>query len=339
MINIDFEELIGSSNRNSRGDHIIGDCPFCNKEGHFYFNTVKALKKKQGRFVGCWDCKKCLRQGNIVSLLQQVGSLHLIQGEYLGDIEVLDNPFDQKLEEVVDEVNVLAKEIKPPVGFKRVMYDEYLSGERGWTPEHYNKFEVGYTRLSSKLENYVIILIKEANRVRGYLARSKLSKAEIKEINKQRKLEGRKDKYLRYSNSTGAEFNKLLGGYEEIVFTTKWVILVEGIFDKTAVDRALGLDRIQEMKCCFTFGKDVSREQILKLKRKGIRGVILIQDPDAVESSKAIGLMLDKEFDKVLMGFSGEHDLGDSSDSEILDIFENLKPPLSFSKDIVQAHL
>lgn len=339
MIRIDFEELLSSTNRNSRGDHIISDCPFCNKEGHFYFNDIKALKKKNGKFLGCWDCKKCLRKGNVVSLLQQLGQLHLIQGEYLGDIELLDNPFDQKLDENKEELNLLAKEIKIPVGFKRVMYDEYLSEERGFTPDDYKKYEVGFTRLSSKLENYVIILIREANRVRGYIARSKLSKSEIKEINKQRKREGRKDKYLRYANSTGAEFNKLLGGYEEIVFTTKWAILVEGIFDKKAVDRALGLDRIQEMKCCFTFGKDVSREQVLKLKRKGIRGVILIQDPDAVDSSKAIGLELEKEFDKVLMGFSGDHDLGDSSDSEILEIFENLKPPLSFSKDIVQAQI
>lgn len=336
---IDYEELLKSKRLNSKRNHIIADCPFCNKEGHFYFNFTKAQQKKDGRYVNCFDCKKCGVNGNLVTLLRQLDSLHILQGEFLGDIDFLDDPFNSKSSDTSEESNLLAKEIKVPIGFKRVLSDDYLMNERGWTKNMFNKFEVGYTDMYSKLENYVIILIKEANRCRGYIARSKLTKSEIQKINDERKKQGRKDKYLRYSNSTGAEFAKLLGGYEEIVFTTKWVILVEGIFDKTSVDKALNLDRIQEMKCCFTFGKDISEEQILKLKKKNIHGVILIQDPDAVDHSKNLGFRLEKHFKKVLIGFSGEKDLGDSSESEILSIMDNLKTPISFSNDIVQISL
>lgn len=338
MIDIDFEELLNSTNYNSKGDHIIANCPFCSKEGHFYFNFKKATEKKEGKYKNCFDCKKCSTTGNLVKILRQLDSLHLLQGEYLGDTEFLDNPFAvSKVKE--EDGGLLAKEIKAPFGFKRVMYDEYLSEERGWGEKEYEKFEVGYTEMYSNLENYVIILIKELNRVRGFIARSKLSKKEIKEINKKYKQEGSKFRYARYRNSTNAEFSKLLGGYEEIVFTTNWVILVEGIFDKTAVDRALKLDRIPEMKCCFTFGKDVSEDQILKLKKKNINNIILIQDPDAVEHSKSLGSRFQKYFKNVLIGFTGDKDLGDSSDSEIFKIFNNLKSPLSFSKDVVQISI
>lgn len=332
---IDFEEILSSTVYNSRRNHIIAKCPYCDKEDHFFFNVVKTLDKKDGKYVNCWDCKKCGQRGNIVKLLRKLNKLSLLEGEYLGDTEFLISPF-VKQDNVNIESNFLAKEIFFPIGFKRIHKDEYLTNDRHFTDFEFKKYKIGVTELYTNLKDYIIILIEEQGKVRGYIARSRLSKEQIKKINSEYKQKGIKKKYLRYRNSTSAEFNKLLGGYEEIMFTTKWVILVEGFFDKVRVDQALGLDRMPEMKCCCTYGKDISNEQIKKITKKGIKNIIIIQDPDAVNNSKTIGERLMKDFDNVLLGFTGDKDLGDSKDEEILSVFDNLKTPLKFRLDIVQ---
>lgn len=320
---------------NGRRNHIIANCPFCSKEGHFFFNINKALEKNpEGKYKYCWDCKKCTEKGNIVKLLRKLDKLFLLEGEYVGDGDFIENPLKKLGTASEEELGLIAKEIRIPIGFKRMYSDPYLES-RGFTEHEFNKYEIGYTNTSAKYEDYIIILFREMAKVRGFIARSRLPKEEIKAINKSFKQKGLKQRYLRYRNSSESEFSKMLGGFEEIMITTSWVVLVEGYFDKVAVDRALALDKIQDMKCCFTFGKDVSKEQITKLKKRGIRGVILVQDPDAVDYSKALGLKLQKHFDEVMIGFTGNKDLGDSTDVEILSVFDNLKKPEMFNLEIV----
>lgn len=41
---------------------VVGDCPFCNKEKHFYINFESLL----------WDCKVCSTSGNIQSFLEKI---------------------------------------------------------------------------------------------------------------------------------------------------------------------------------------------------------------------------------------------------------------------------
>lgn len=335
---IDFEEILLSTTYNSKKNHIIASCPFCNKEDHFFFNVEKALEKRDGKYKNCWDCKKCTRKGNLVGLLRKLNRLNLLEGEYLGGNDFIKSPFNSLVTEDLN-IEYTPKEIKIPIGFKRVYNNDYLTNERFFTNIEYEKYEVGYTDMYSKLKDYVIILLREKNRVRGYIARSRLNKKEINIINNRNKSLGLKIKYARYRNSVNSEFSKMLLGYEEIIFTTKWVILVEGFFDKIRVDQALKLDSIPDIKCCCTFGKEISEYQILKLVKKNIKGVILIQDPDAVDNSKQIGERLMNKFDKVLIGYSGDKDLGDSTNEEILNIIDNLKKPLIFRTDIVQKKL
>lgn len=51
-------ELTGTA-----GDQMIGVCPFCFKEGHFYVHRVKGL----------WDCKRCGKKGNLNGFLEEIG--------------------------------------------------------------------------------------------------------------------------------------------------------------------------------------------------------------------------------------------------------------------------
>jgi ribosomal protein L37AE/L43A/5S rRNA maturation endonuclease (ribonuclease M5) len=45
----------------------VGDCPFCDKEKHFYVNANQDSEKH-----GCWDCKRCGESGNIYTFLQKL---------------------------------------------------------------------------------------------------------------------------------------------------------------------------------------------------------------------------------------------------------------------------
>ena len=49
---------------------VVGDCPFCGKEGHFYVNPENKL----------WDCKVCGARGN---LGQYLYAMHRIYREFL----------------------------------------------------------------------------------------------------------------------------------------------------------------------------------------------------------------------------------------------------------------
>jgi hypothetical protein len=52
----------GATLRGLVGSQVQGDCPFCDKEGHFYVNWEKIL----------WDCKVCGERGNAQSFLEKV---------------------------------------------------------------------------------------------------------------------------------------------------------------------------------------------------------------------------------------------------------------------------
>src|SRR5690606_13820809 len=97
--------------------------------------------------------------------------------------------------------------------------------------------------------------------------------------------------YLRYKNST-TDFSKCLFGYDEINEKTSTVILVEGIFSKTKTDINLGLDYLDEMKCCATFGAGISDYQIELLKRKGISNIVLWFEADVLDKVKRVGSQL-----------------------------------------------
>jgi len=333
MGRIDFKELLSGSRYNSRGDHIISDCPFCSKDGHFYINIAKALVKRGRTYVNAWDCKKCGEVGNIVKLLTKLNKLTILEDGSYSDLQKrLNNILFS--EDPVNSTSLEVPEMKMPIGFKRSNSDPYLD-VRGFTKFEYEKYIVGRTNIKVGLRDYVMMAVEESRKIKGYLGRSTLSKLQIDEINSKYKREGAKRKHVRYKNSMNTEFNKLLLGYDEIMFYTDWVILVEGYFDKIRVDQVLGLDNEREMKSCATFGKAISIEQIRKLQKRGVTNVILIQDPDALDNAKHQGLVLQNEFEKVLLGFTKDKDLGDSNSDDISKVFNRLKPPIEFGLSYV----
>lgn len=308
-------------------NHYLTDCPFCFKQSHFYIKRkTKEVNRKNGKNKsGSWDCKKCGESGTVFSLLSKLGKMHFLRGT---PVEL-----DKKLEGInIDElldVDLEVADRKMPLGFRRTDDDPYLT-QRGFTPHDYDKYTVGRTKLSFVLENYVIIKIEQDKKCKGFLSRIVLPKKQVDKLEKKR---GKK--IPRYRNDK-AEFTKLLMGVDEFNFMTDTAILVEGFFDKKRVDEVLELDKQYEIKCCCTFGKKISQEQILLLISKGIENIILIQDPDALEDSKKTGFDLQKYFHVLLGTTSGGKDLDDCTEYEVLTTFDNLKKPEVFSVSYVE---
>jgi len=301
--------------RTASKNHYQADCPFCFKGQHFYIN--------RGTFK--WDCKKCSEYGNLFKFLNHIGAL-----EYLEGVVEIGKKLTKMSAGNVDENNVVITEtVKMPRGFKRLYFDEYLHN-RGFKESDYKKYIVGRTTKERRLKDYIIIGIVENGSLKGYLSRVDWSKDRIKTFEK--RFGKKKPKYM----NSDASFSKLLGGSDEINFRTKTSILVEGFFDKLNVDLKLKLDRQNSIKCNYTFGKKISKTQINKLYTKGIKNIILIQDPDAVTESKNYSTQLQKLFN-VKVGFiDSEADIGDMSLKQIKNILMNLKKPEDFIISRVQ---
>ncbi len=334
MTNEDLEKVLDEPFLNGKEDHYIANCPFCGKEEHFFVNRNKAFQKSDGRFIGCWDCKTCKQKGNIHKLLAKLNKLYILDGEPIDIHKQLENKlilgaFSE------EELNLVMPDKRLPIGFKRISQSEYLT-ERDFTKREFDKYTIGETRISKKFSEYVIISVEESRKCKGFLGRSKISKERIDKINRGYKAQGIRKKYLRYRNSINTEFSKLLLGYDEVMFTTDIVVLVEGFFDKVRVDQALRLDYDSEIKCCATFGSSVSDAQILKLQRRGVTKVILVYDSDMVNVSKGYSYKLKENFEDVQVGYTGEKDLGDSRHGEIISVFDNLRTPQEYSLSMVQ---
>jgi DNA primase len=294
-------------------NHYLSDCPFCGKERHFYISRHSQL----------WDCKKCGEEGNIIRLLSHLGKLFML-GEYKSiDRAKIKSLSEFQVEDFEERIETLeVKSCKPPIGFKRIENDDYLIS-RKILPANFEKFKIGYTKLVPSLKNYVIFLIEENDECKGYISRY------IKPIPKG-------SKKLRYNNARNVNFSHLLFGFDEITSKTKTVIVVEGLFDKITLDNYLGLDDDEEVKCVATFGKKISKFQVLKLQSKSVSNVVLIYDYDAIKEMKKYSVMLDNYFN-VKIGFTFNKDINDSKRKEVFEIFDRLKNPIEFNKKIVKV--
>lgn len=306
----DLESLFTNGFRNGPKGHIISDCPFCGKHSHFYINRHSQL----------WDCKSCGADGNIYKLLIHLGKLFLI-----GDFKSIDRSKIKMLyddEEDDEDLDIVSKVRRLPIGFKRQKENDYLLG-RKLVKRNFSNHVIGITTLKPSLKDYVIFAVDEKDGCKGYVARY------MKPIPKE------KAKLIpRYRNDKGANFSKLLYGFDKVNEMTKTVILVEGIIDKLTLDNFLRLDKCDDMVCLATFGKKISSTQVLKILRAGIENVILVFDYDAIKQMKKFSLELDKFFN-VRVGYTFNKDINDSSDKEIVQIFENLKSTRDFNRKTV----
>lgn len=314
MTKEDLMEVFGTTLENSRGDHIITDCPFCGKKGHLYINHLKAFQTdNSGKYLPSWDCKKCSYNGNIYYLLKYINALHIIVKPTVNVLGKLKNLLIEEEIEEDEKLDLSMPRRKMPLGWKRIMRHEYLE-QRGFTKTEFNKYKIGVTTRRNLLRNYIVVAIEDGGEVKGWLGRygaEKIPKGKTK-----------------YQNSKRTDFSKLLLGYDELNFMTKTVIGVEGFFDKVAVDRALKLDSLDStIKCCATFGKSFSKYQVEKLMLKGVQNLILGYDPDAISVMKKIGKILESHFDMVFAACDSVEfkDFGESSPKKIRRIFREME--------------
>ena len=308
----DLRDLLVNPKLNRRGQYVC-DCIFCGKEGHMYVSKQTQL----------FDCKKCGEHGSIYKLLKQLDKTYLLGG---ATIEIRDTIQSLRgmLEEELENDEVTLKElplVSMPAGWKVLLEStEYLKN-RGITSHDCKHYNIGYTNLFKKYENYVLIPVYDNGKIKGFVGRYSAKKVP----------EGK----LRYKNSSGTEFSELLFGYDEITENTFTVILVEGIFDKIAVDKVLHLWDSEEIKCVCTFGKKISPEQSKKLMLKGVTNVILLYDFDAIKDVKKYGLELENNFVTSITYTSSKKDIDECSPEEALKVFEHLQKPREFNEDVI----
>ena len=307
----DLRSIIKVDSLTRTGQYIC-TCPFCGKDKHLYIN-----KKTQ-----MWDCKKCQRTGSIFKLLKELGKTYLIGEQTIEQTDVLKSIRTQLEEELNQD-----EELKPlpvrrmPLGYKVGREGMYLRN-RGISIEECKRYGIGYTRLTPSMSKYVIIPIYDNNKVRGYIARYADKKVP--------------DDKLRYNNSKGTDFASLLFGYDEIVADeTSTVIIVEGVFDKIAVDRCLELWSNPDIKCVCTFGKKISDVQIKKLLKKKVTNVILSYDFDALKEIKKYALELDHFFNTKVAVCMSKKDIDECSIEEARQVFMNCKSVWDFNMGII----
>lgn len=270
----------------------------------------------------------CMRCGESTSLhvyLLKINRRDLV-GEYSAPVQdTLRSVRKDEIQE--DDINIGCE---LPRGFKRIYYDEYLDS-RGFTYSQYNHFKVGVSTDIS-LREHLIFPIYQDGVLSSWLGRTRYSKEWHKENIKSYK-EQRGRLIPRYKNSAGTEFSEILGGLDDIVQgKTDTVILVEGIFDKANVDRLGNLydDDTHAVKCCFTFGKNLSEKQVEKILKKGVKNLILMYDPDAIDEIQKFALQYINKFDKISCARLSENDPGDMDEQEFNKILHNLKTPVDF---------
>ena len=307
----DLQDLLVNSHLNRTGQY-ISDCPFCGKDQHFYVSKKTQL----------FDCKKCGEYGSVYKLLKQLDKTYLLGGATVKEREVLKSVrvmIEESLE--VDEVDLTSLPVvKLPVGFRVARKGMKYLEDRGVTAEDCVRYNIGYTTLYWKYENFVIIPVYDDGAVRGFVGRYG-----NKVVPKNR---------LRYNNSVGVKFSDLLFGYDEITSNTSTVILVEGIFDKIATDKFLDLWSSEEIKCVCTFGKKISDAQIKKLLIKGVSNIIMLYDYDAINDIKKYGLMLERDFVTSIV-YTMNKDIDECTLSEAIQVFSNSMKPRQFNLDVI----
>ncbi len=315
MITIDDELLKRSllnATLNGLQSHYISDCPFCGKSQHLYVQRKTSRTTRGGKNASYyWQCKKCDSGGGIFKLLKKLDKLHIISNQR--EVNILDTFVKKSLFE--QEVQVQQHNPPRPLGWKSIKHHSYLNN-RGFEPWQYLLYSAGTTVIDPSLRKYIVFKVINNSEYNGYVAR----------------LFTEDDQLLRYKNSKLTDFSTLLFGLDEINCNTDTVIIVEGLFDKAAVDRVLELYIEDDVKCVACFGKKISIVQINAILNKGVRNIVVLYDNDAVEATKKYSNELSAHFDSVRVGWVEYGDPGDiSSIDQMSHILDNLYDPVEFS--------
>lgn len=311
------------------GKNLIVDCPWCkHREAAVSIN-------KDGNLFGCFRKKQCGEVGNIWRVLREIGKL----GDFISNPDEFDisNINHLTLDLIISKKELIldVETCHPPLGWRQTFSDEYLD-ERNFT--EYKQYPVGRTLMEPSVKkDYVIFLVLEDSELKAWVGRHVWPKSKIEQYNKDYELKhGIKNKIRRYRNTPGVDFAKLLYGIDEITIHTHTVILVEGIFDKIAIDRKMQLKNDESIKCVATFKGHVSDEQIAKLKLKGINHIILLYDPDVIDKIKESSSRLEDLFDIQIALSNNGKDPDEMTTDEFFECMSKLHRPSKFFTDFMQ---
>lgn len=329
MFRVDKEELVqelgltlfGSAGWLQNKDEA---CPFCGKGGKW------GIRFNDQNNNGTFHCFKCGTKTNLRGFLAKIQRLDLAKVDYENSVK--ESKLTPLIEEKGDEeVELELKECKLPSKLQYLHEDSYLN-ERGFIKRYYDEFKPGITTffLEKKLKDKIIFQFTMNNKTVAWLARSTKSK-DWHEKNLKRFKEGKEKLVLRYENSTDG-FARVIGGYDNITDKTDTLIIVEGMFDYVSVDNKLHLYETEEIKCVFTFGNNIGTDQIKLLRKKrGVRNIILMYDPDKPEMIKSASLSLQRYFNvRIALLKDKKKDPGDATVNELLDALDNLIEPINF---------
>ncbi len=284
-----IRKIIKVHGKASSSNSLYGQCPYC-KEFEF------GISLEKNHYFNCFRKKHCGKTGNIFTLIKDFGVV-VDQDFQVKNIEKLENPFTEQKDKVKSNY-------KLPVGYKRVFKNDYLD-KRGFTEKDYFEYEVGISSIF--LRNYIIFPIKQRDQYVGHVARSIYSKdyCESNDI-------------IRYKNSEDDLSDYLYG---EVGSTT---ILVEGIFDKIATDKKLGLP------CCSTFGAKISDNQIRNLLVGGCQKILLCFDGDVPSIIQKAANTLNQFFSVEVID-TGDKDPDELSKDIFIEKAENRKNFINFT--------
>lgn len=314
-----LKEIFPDGKIDRRGKNWITLCPECH---HREFS----ISLEENHQCGCFRKKDCGWTGNVFTLMKKIGRVDILVNKDINfkkieRIKIL--PEETKLD--LDLPDIL-----PPLGWKRIKDDEYLN-RRGF--KDYFRYRVGITSVDPRLTGFVVFLVEEQGKIKGWVARNKKDKKEIEKLNENYKQRGIKKKIARYLNSD-SDFAKLLFGLDELSENTKMIIIVEGIFDKIKVDDLLSLHEQDEIVCLASFKCGMSSEQIFKIQENApnLETTILLYDPDVIDAIKKTAFDIDGYLGEILIGFAKSgHDPGDFTEEDIEQVFNNLESPTVFN--------
>ena len=322
----------------STGNDYIINCPECGQR------ECKISIKKQGHVFGCFRMKKCGVRGNIWNILKKLGKLKLLFKEFKGEVaDHIDisklSIIKQDVSEEDEEVDLNAENKTAPIGWTRTFDDPYLK------QRNFNSYEhcfVGRTNMHPKVKkDYVVFLVKENQEIKGWVGRHVWDKKDIEEYNNNYFLKnGIKDKIKRYNNSDHTSFSKLLYGIDELDENNPVpVCLVEGIFDKHAIDEKLYLHEDPFMKTIATFKCFITDTQIAKLKLKNVKDIILFYDPDVIKAIQINVRKLVKFFNVKIIISNQDKDPDELTQEELIQVFENhIYTPDQIKNDFLQIN-
>ncbi len=284
-----------------------GNCPYCSTVSTFgvIFITSGYGDKAKKPHYHCYSAK-CGKSGSINDLARKINRPDLVDG---------DNSSEEKV-----EVKKEAVAVTLPVGFRRRNDIKYLL-DRGVTVQQMDMYEFGTTRIHPDFKDYVILSVKDGDKLIGYVARIMMSKDQSEEMG-----------LLRYRNS-GTDFGSTVLGINEINDETRVVIAVEGAYDKFAIDRKLDLYASSTMKCVCTLGTKLSETQAQRIKDKGksVNTLIIMYDEGVVNKSKVVGGVASSYFDKILVASLTGGDPDEASKDQILDAISSARSLVEYS--------